>query len=196
MPNGITRMAAADFRPGVSYVVDWLNHPNFELPLNPGMLLNATSRRYEYDLNGTDQSIVVDTSQNNSIGLNWCAEGFFDSNFSEEDPVLLAGNTTQAPILLTFDPPLRAVGACLSVDGTANETYWGMQYIRCSPNGEWMDPIQVRGTISKDRGTAIYLGAQAPAGKFIHGVAFDASYVGQAPAFPHVAINTLDYLPR
>ena len=170
------------------FVTDWTEHPQRGALAVP-RAVNVGLQRYLYDANGQAVSITIDID-GGPMQISRCSRTAFHGNFAEADGVLLGDSQAGLmPVHLTFDPPLRRVGAHVSASGSAERRYQALLDALCSDGSS--AKFTAAGVLSRQRDTAPFAGVVAPAGLGIAEVWFDAVHADNREHFASVAIGNL-----
>lgn len=170
------------------YVTDWTEHPQ-KGGLNVPRAVNMGLQTYLYDVSGTALAITI-AIDGGPMQISRCAKTDFDGNFATNDGVLQGDSQAGLmPVHLSFKPPLRCVGAHVSASGSVGRKYQALLDVLCSDGSS--AKFTADGVLSRQRGTAPFAGAIAPAGAGISDIWFDAVHTDNLEHFASVAINNL-----
>jgi hypothetical protein len=170
------------------YLTDWTDHPQRGL-LSVPRAVNVSSQRYLYDVDGVDLAITIDIA-GALKEISCCRKTDFNGNFATGDGVLLGNSDPgQMPLHLSFNPPLKSVGAHVSASGAVGEPYKVLMDVLCSDGSG--GKFSADGMLSRTRGSAPFAGAIAPPGAGITDLWFDTVHPGNTVQFAKVAINNL-----
>ncbi|MBK7614352.1 MAG: CHAT domain-containing protein [Burkholderiales bacterium] len=174
------------------FVTDWTDHPQRGARAVP-FAVSVGLHRYQYGVYGQALSITIDVD-GGPMQISRCDRAAFNGNFGTADGVLLGDSRAGLmPVHLSFDPPLRSVGAHVSAIGTFGRRYRAVLNVRCSDGSSAM--FTVDGVLSHQRNTAPFAGVVAPAGVGIAEIWFDAVPADSREPFASVAINNLIWEP-
>ncbi len=174
------------------YLTDWTDHPQRGL-LSVPRAVNVSSQRYLYDVDGAALAITIDIS-GALKEISCCRKTDFNGNFATGDGVLLGNSEAgQMPVHLSFDLPLKSVGAHVSASGAVGEPYKVLMDVLCSDGSS--GKFSVNGVLSRTRSSAPFAGAIALPGAGITDIWFDTVHLGNTAQFAKVAINNLLWEP-
>ncbi len=170
------------------FATDWTDHPQRGALAVP-RAVNVGLQRYLYDVNGQAVSITIDID-GGPMQISRCDRTAFHGNFAEADGVLLGDSRAGLmPVHLSFNPPLRRVGAHVSASGTSGRRYQALLDVLCSDGSS--AKFTANGVLGRQRDTAPFAGVVASAGVGIAEIWFDAVQADNREHFASVAINNL-----
>lgn len=170
------------------YATDWTDHPQ-RGALTVPRAVNVGLQRYLYDVNGQALSITIDID-GGPMQISRCNRTGFNGNLADGDGVLLGDSRAGLmPVHLTFNPPLRRVGAQVSASGATGRRYQALLDVLCSDGSS--AKFTADGVLSRQRDTAPFAGVVAPQGGGIAEVWFDAGDADNREHFASVAIGNL-----
>ena len=167
-----------------AFWLEWDDHPQIGQVTVPRAVTGAL-KTYLFNEGG----ITIDIS-GPPMSLGRCSNQGFNGNFATGDCVLLGDNPPGVmPVHLLFDPPVQAVGAHVSATGPVGRAYLVNFSVLCDDGSG--RKFSTNGTTSRQRGTAPFVGARAPAGTGITQIWFDVVDPANQSDFARVAINNL-----
>lgn len=145
--------------------------------------------------------VIVNEAGGPTVRLRYCSQDDYDTNFWQDDPLLVARDTDSGttplstPITLSFVIPLHAIGAYVTVAGDAlivGMPFDAVMWVQ-EPDSDTWTAIHGSGTVGKalpvgTPGTAAFVGALAMDGGHIGKVCFDATLAG---SFESLALSRL-----
>jgi hypothetical protein len=172
------------------YLADWTEHPQYG-PLDP-LPRNVDRQLARWLYNEATIEIDVDGSP---VGISRCSRLLFNYNFATNDSVLLGdSHAGRLSVHLRFLTPLRSAGAAVSAIGPLGADYLAQCWLRLD-DGQWHAGPQQQATLSRERGSAPFLGASATGGSAIVEVRFDVIDPTHQAQFLSAAINGLHFTP-
>jgi hypothetical protein len=187
MSNDVSFSAdAADFDDAVW--LDWAEHPQ-QGPMSGLQRVSAAMQHYLFNEGGVEIDIAGPP-----VYVSRCGKQGYDYNFDTGEGVLLGDNLAgKLPVHLFFNPPVAGVGAQVSAVGPVGKAYLAQLAVRLD-DGQWqMQPGP--GKLSRQRGTAPFLGARCANGRSITELWFDVVDPNNQVDFTQVAINHLYFVP-
>lgn len=175
------------------YYLDWTAHPQRAAWRRPRDVDRATAR-YLFDV----ATIEIDIAGPKNV-VSRCSSQFFGTGFNIGEGVLLGDNLAgRMPVHLFFPTPMRSIGAPVSANGSAGQTYLAQCAVRLD-DGQWYAVPPQLGTLAPAAlglaATAPMLGAIASPGSGIVEAWFDVIDPGNVVDFRQVAIGDLLFLP-
>ncbi|MFP8779520.1 hypothetical protein [Hydrogenophaga sp. RWCD_12] len=171
-----------------AFFLDWTDHPG-QGPVDVPKAMTKSLQSYHFN----EGTITVDIG-GPPVALSRCTVQGFNYNFASGDPVLLGDNLAgKMPIHLLFDPPLRGLGSQVSASGPVGRDYLAQMAVRLD-DGKWESFAEVA-TLSRQRGSAPFMGARAIGGRSISEAWFDVVDPANKVDFLRVAINHLFFEP-
>lgn len=186
MPAPTFANSPADFPD--PYMTDWTDHPQVGALAVP-RAVTAGRQRYLYEVNGAPLAITVDVA-GGPMQVSRCSKTDFNGNFATGDGVLQGDSQAGLmPVHLSFNPPLKCVGAHVSASGSVGQNYQVMCDVLLTDGSS--AKFVTSGQISRVRGSAPFAGVVAPLGLGVSDMWFDAADSANLVHFASVCINTL-----
>jgi hypothetical protein len=185
MPTIAFPLGIADFAAGLS-----INWGQWDLPIqivdNDLPFLTDNGPNPHCVLVGEVQLPNHDTYVDRGSGLR--------RGFVQADRLLIAHYQKQSSAIhLHFDPPIRALGTCMSADGALGESFLAQIEVEDPVSGARCSQ-SVASNFSSVVGAAPFVGLQGGPGEVIHDAWFDVK-TEHTQALERVAINQLLILP-
>lgn len=178
--------SADDFADGVW--LDWAEHPQ-QGPVDGLKKLTKALQRYLFNEGGVEVDI-----DGPPVCVSRCSKQGFDYNFDTGEGVLLGDNLAgKLPVHLFFNPPVAGVGTQVSAVGPVGKVYLAQMSVRLD-DGLWHLHAGT-GQLSRQRGTAPFIGARCANDRLITEVWFDVVDPNNQVDFTQVAINHLYFVP-
>jgi hypothetical protein len=171
------------------FLTDWTDHPT-QGRIDVPRVVTKSLQSYHYE----EATITIDIA-GPPMRLSRCTVQGFNYNFASGDDVLLGDNLPGTrPVHLTFAPALRALGAQVSASGPVNSNYRPRLRVRLDDGTEHEMALAAPVPLTRRRGSAPFLGAEASNGRTIAEAWFDLADAANPPVFQAVAINHLLWL--
>lgn len=175
------------------YFLDWTAHPQRGAWRRPRDVDRATAR-YLFDV----ATVEVDIAGPKNV-VSRCSSQFFGTGFLIGEGVLLGDNLAgRMPVHLFFPTPMRSIGARVSANGAAGQSYLAQCSVRLD-DGQWHAVQPQLATLTPSArdlaATAPMLGAIASPDSGIVEAWFDVIDPGNVVDFRQVAIGDLLFLP-